>query len=52
MDHHQLVWNKQVAKGIIENLEKRRMEGSYAQSAAQARDEILTMIQSGATVYR
>jgi hypothetical protein len=52
MDHHQLVWNEQVAKGIIENLEKRRMEGSYAQSAAQARDEILTMIQPGATVYR
>jgi hypothetical protein len=52
MDHHQTVWNEQVAKGIIENLEKRRMEGSYASSPAQARDEILAMIPSGATVYR
>jgi hypothetical protein len=52
MDHHQTVWNEQVAKGIIENLEKRRMEGSYAHSAAQARDEILAMIPSGAAVYR
>ena len=52
MDHHQTVWNEQVARGIIENLEKRRMEGSYAPTTAQARDEILTMIPSGATVYR
>jgi hypothetical protein len=52
MDNHQLVWNEQIAKSIVENLEKRRMEGSYAPNAAQARDEIVAMIPPGATVYR
>jgi hypothetical protein len=28
MDTHQMEWNKKVAKEIIENLKKRRMEGS------------------------
>lgn len=52
MDTHQTVWNEKVAKTIIENLEKRRMEGSYAPSAAQAKKEILAMIPKGAVVYR
>ncbi|MFH1481087.1 MAG: lactate utilization protein [Pseudomonadota bacterium] len=52
MDTHQVAWNEKVAKTIIENLEKRRMEGSYAPSAAQAKKEILTMIPEGSTVYR
>jgi hypothetical protein len=52
MDKHQVSWNEQVAKGIIEHLEKRRMEGSYASSGAQAADEVLAMIPHGATVYR
>ena len=52
MDAHQLAWNELVAKQIVQHLEKRRMEGSYAASAAQARDEILAMIPQGATVYR
>jgi hypothetical protein len=52
MDAHQLAWNELVAKQIVQHLEKRRMEGSYAASAAQARDEILAMIPQGAKVYR
>jgi len=46
------MWSEEIAKNIIENLEKRRMEGSYAKTAAQARDEIVAMIPSGAIVYR
>ena len=52
MDTHQMDWNEKVAKGIIENLKKRRMEGSYAATAAQAKEEILGMIPEGAKVYR
>ena len=52
MDAHQMVWNEKVAKDIINHLEKRRMEGSYASTAAQAKDEILAMIPQVATVFR
>jgi hypothetical protein len=52
MDAHQMVWNETVAKGIIKHLRKRRMEGSYASTAAQAKDEIVAMIPRGATVFR
>jgi len=52
MDHHQMIWNEAVAKEIIKQLEKRRMGGSYAANAGQARDEIVAMIPQGATVYR
>ena len=52
MDNHQIAWNEKVAGKIIEHLEKRRMEGSYASSAAQARDEIIAMVPEGAVVYR
>lgn len=52
MDRHQIAWNEKVAREIIEHLEKRRMEGSYAATADQARDEILAMIPEGASVYR
>ena len=52
MDSHQMKWNEQVAKKIIAQLDKRGMEGSYAVSAAQAREEIIAMIPRGATVYR
>ncbi len=52
MDEHQKVWNEKVAKDIINHLEKRRMEGSYASTAAQAKDEIVAMIPEGATVFR
>jgi LUD domain len=52
MDSHQIKWNEQVAGKIIEQLGKRGMEGSYAVSAAQAREEVIAMIPRGATVYR
>ena len=52
MDSHQIKWNAQVAGKIIEQLEKRGMEGSYAVSAAQAREEIIAMIPKGSKVYR
>lgn len=52
MDAHQMIWNETVAREIIQNLEKRRMSGSYAPNAAQAKEEILAMIPEGATVYR
>jgi hypothetical protein len=52
MDAHQMVWNETVAKGIIKHLRKRRMEGSYASTAAQAKDEIVAMIPQGATIFR
>ena len=52
MDTHQSAWGRSVAASIIERLAKRRMEGSYAPSAEQARREILAMIPQGASVYR
>jgi hypothetical protein len=52
MDEHQMIWNEKIAKDIIKHLEKRRMEGSYAPDAIQARQEILAMIPEGASVYR
>ena len=52
MDAHQMVWNEKVAKDIIKHLRKRRMEGSYTPTAAQAKDEIAAMIPQGATVFR
>jgi hypothetical protein len=52
MDQHQTEWNQKVARNIIKNLEKRRMEGSYTATADQARDEIIEMIPPGATVFR
>ena len=52
MDQNQIVWNEKVAARIIKNLEKRRMAGSYAATAAQAKDEIIAMIPPGTTVFR
>lgn len=52
MDTHQMVWNERVAKEIIKHLEKRRMEGSYAATAAQAKEEIMAMIPQGSQVFR
>ena len=52
MDKNQISWNEKAAQQIILNLEKRRMEGSYAATAAQAIDEVLAMIPRKATVYR
>ncbi|SPF50177.1 putative Lactate utilization protein B/C [Syntrophobacter sp. SbD1] len=52
MDKNRIQWNENVSQQIIQNLEKRRMEGSYAATAAQALEEVLSMIPHGATVYR
>lgn len=52
MDQHQTDWNEKVATKIIKNLEKRRMEGSYAPTAAQAKEEVIGTIPQGATVFR
>lgn len=52
MDKHQVEWNEKVAENIIKHLVKRRMEGSYATTAQQARDEILAMIPERAVVFR
>ena len=52
MDQHQSVWNEKVAAKVIQNLEKRRMAGSYAATATQAKEEIIAMIPQGASVYR
>ncbi len=52
MDKHQVLWSEKVARSIIDHLEKRRLEGSYTSSAAQARDEVVAMIPPGAEVYR
>ena len=52
MDEHQVVWNQKVAEKLIENLEKRRMEGSYATTADHAKDEVIAMIPSGSSVFR
>lgn len=52
MDENQAGWNEKVAGKIIKNLEKRRMEGSYAATISQAKDEVIAMIVPGATVFR
>ncbi|MFQ5484276.1 MAG: lactate utilization protein [Desulfobacterales bacterium] len=52
MDQNQVVWNEKVAEKIIKNLKKRRMDGSYAATAAQAKDEVVQMISPGSTVLR
>jgi hypothetical protein len=52
MDAHQIAWNEKAAQHLIKNLNKRRMEASYASTAAQAKQEVLAMIPEGASVYR
>ena len=52
MDEHQTVWNEKIARDIINHLARRRMEGSYASTAARAKEEIVAMIPQGATVFR
>jgi hypothetical protein len=52
MDKNQISWNERTAQQIIRNLEKRRMEGSYAATAAQALEEVAAMVPHGSVVYR
>jgi len=49
MDENQMVWNEKVAEKLIKNLEKRRIEGSYAATATQAKEEVIAMITPGAS---
>ncbi len=37
---------------MIKNLEKRRMEGSYAVTVSQAKDEVIAMITPNSSVFR
>lgn len=52
MDENQVVWNEKVAEKLIKNLEKRRMEGSYAVTVSQAKDEVIAMITPNSSVFR
>jgi len=52
MDENQVVWNAKVAEKLIKNLEKRPMEGSYAATATQAKEEVIAMIPPGSSVFR
>ena len=52
MDLPQIKYREKLAEQLIKNLTKRRMEASYAVSAAQARDEVVAMVPAGATVSR
>jgi hypothetical protein len=52
MDDNQVVWNEKIAQKLIIKLEKRRMQGSYAATAAQAKEEVIAMITPGASVFR
>ncbi|MEM5789886.1 MAG: lactate utilization protein [Syntrophobacteraceae bacterium] len=52
MDTNQMLWNEKTADRLIQQLEQRRMEGSYAPNSARAVDEVVAMIPPGSTVYR
>jgi hypothetical protein len=52
MDAHQIKFREIQAEHLIKHLTKRRMEASYAPTAAQARAEIIAMVPEGALVSR
>ncbi len=52
MDVTQIKYREKLAEHLIKHLTKRRMEASYAPTAAIAKDEIVAMIPSGVTVSR
>jgi hypothetical protein len=45
-------YHDKVARQIIAELEKKRMAGSYAPTAAQAREEVIQMIPPGSSIFR
>lgn len=47
---HKQTYYEALAKTIIKNLAKRRMEGYYCATAAEAKEKILSMIDSGTEV--
>jgi len=52
MDAPQVKYREKLAEHLIKRLTRRRMEASYAPTAAAAREEIINMIPAGATVSR
>jgi L-lactate utilization protein LutB len=52
MDTAQIKYREKMAEHLLKHLTKRRMEASYAPTAAQAREEVAAMIPEGATVSR
>ncbi len=52
MDRHIITYREKLAQQLIKNLTKRRLEASFAPTAAQACEEILAMIPAGASVSR
>ncbi len=52
MDQNMKGFYGKLARQVIKELNSRRMEASYAETAEQARQEILDMIPDGASVYR
>lgn len=52
MDAAQVKYREKLAEHLIKRLTKRRLEASYAPTAAAAREEIVKMIPAGATVSR
>lgn len=52
MDNAQMIWNQKTAEHLIKNLNKRRIQASYAPTAEQAKKEVLAMIPAGSVVYR
>lgn len=47
---HKQTYNETLAKTIIKNLAKRRMEGFYCATAAEAKEKVLSMIAPGTEV--
>ncbi len=45
-------YQEKIAKHLIEQLQKRRFEASFAADGATAREEVLAMIPDGAVVFR
>lgn len=52
MDAAQIKYREKLAEHLIKKLTKRRMAASFAPTAAQAKEEVVTMIPSGAKVSR
>ena len=52
MDQAQMEYRRKMAAQLLPRLEKRRYEASFAETAAQAKEEVLAMIPEGASVYR
>lgn len=52
MDQSQIDFRRKLAAQLLPRLEKRKFEASFAETADQAREEVLAMIPEGASVFR